>query len=600
MSNMSIQSILYGYRNYRHHRHLTLAPVALALLIGLALLVQAASAFEPSPNKQSLNTDKFHYSSFTDAAPHAMGTVLPGAMLVGHVTGQQGSRFRDPISLTLTMGSTEINYPSQNTDASGYFTVSVDGLPSGTYSYRAKGPRYLANAGSVTLSGAPITQLEIGSTRIGDADNNNVVDMVDYSIFLAAFGALCGDPAYDQRVDFDDNCTINAADYTTLNSAFGRLGAPPDSPVPSPNGDAYLQFQPGIAGNCVAPPNGGTVYVGCRFVLDLMLNMNSIPGGIGQQSSLTFTNALIQNARVSTISSACTITSTITPDNTEFGATMRPFVCNALVTCAFNAMNFDPGTIWFPSAFLDAGPLPSGTFRVAQVGLCVLSPGQAKLHWQFSPPSQRNRHTAIVDVNGNMVQDQALFTDFVFNVIDPNATSTPVATSTPTITPVSTPGIRGHVNWDGRDSQPDPAQMLPISLTMRLTTGGPYIDYILQTTDASGIFTVSAAGVPAGTYNWRTKGPQFLANSGTITLTGDPVTLLEVGLMRTGDVNDDNVVNINDFNLLRGSFAYSCGQANYDDRADLTGDCVVNVQDFNLLKRNFALSGAPPLNPRHP
>ena len=52
------------------------------------------------------------------------------------------------------MGGTVIDYPTQNTDASGYFTVSVDGLASGTYNYRVKGPKFLAKAGTVTLNGA--------------------------------------------------------------------------------------------------------------------------------------------------------------------------------------------------------------------------------------------------------------------------------------------------------------------------------------------------------------------------------------------------------------------------------------------------------------
>src|SRR5438105_15647655 len=34
--------------------------------------------------------------------------------------------------------------------------------------------------------------------------------------------------------------------------------------------DAYMEFVPGAAGTCPAPPNGGTTQVGCTFDLDLM------------------------------------------------------------------------------------------------------------------------------------------------------------------------------------------------------------------------------------------------------------------------------------------------------------------------------------------
>src|SRR5205085_12669882 len=83
--------------------------------------------------------------------------------------------------------------------------------------------------------------------------------------------------------------------------------------------------------------------------------------------------------------------------------------------------------------------------RVAQTGWCAVAPGQAVLHWQFSPPSARDRHTAIVDADGNMVQDQALFTDYVINIDPcPSCTETPTGTpptltSTPTITRTFTP-----------------------------------------------------------------------------------------------------------------------------------------------------------------
>src|SRR5437868_1964684 len=94
------------------------------------------------------------------------GRPVGGPMLVGHVTWQTipqpNSRSVQPITITLTMGPTEINYPAQSTDVSGFFTVPVSGLANGIYNWRAKGPKYLANIGTVTLTGAPTTQVELG------------------------------------------------------------------------------------------------------------------------------------------------------------------------------------------------------------------------------------------------------------------------------------------------------------------------------------------------------------------------------------------------------------------------------------------------------
>ena len=70
---------------------------------------------------------------------------------------------------------------------------------------------------------------------------------------------------------------------------------------------------------------------------------------------------------------------------------------------------------------------------------------------------------------------------------------------------------------------------------------------------------------------------------------------VQMGLMRAGDCNNDNVVNLMDFNNLKMILpAKSVGQPGYDDRADFTGDQVVNITDFNLLKNNSGQTGAQP------
>src|SRR5207249_4257786 len=75
-------------------------------------------------------------------------TPSPPPVLAGHVTWQgrpapPGPVQQLPITLTLKLGATEINYPGRNTDASGFFTVSVSSLASGTYDWRVKGPKFL-------------------------------------------------------------------------------------------------------------------------------------------------------------------------------------------------------------------------------------------------------------------------------------------------------------------------------------------------------------------------------------------------------------------------------------------------------------------------
>jgi subtilisin family serine protease len=177
------------------------------------------------------------------------------------------------------------------------------------------------------------------------------------------------------------------------------------------------------------------------------------------------------------------------------------------------------------------------------------------------------------------------------------ATVTPQSTVTPVPTYTPAPGnvLVGHVTWQGRPPQPNALQQLPVSLTLKSSLSEANFSY--RMTDSSGYFTVSVGTLLPGTYNWRVKGPKFLANSGSLVLTGLPSTQQEMGMMRAGDANNDNVVNATDFNIVRSSFGLSFGSPGYDDRADFTGDQVVNASDFNLVRVNFGTGGAPPLRP---
>ena len=166
-------------------------------------------------------------------------------------------------------------------------------------------------------------------------------------------------------------------------------------------------------------------------------------------------------------------------------------------------------------------------------------------------------------------------------------------TPTPVPTAPSPIILVGHVIWQGAPTQPSDRQQQPLTLTLKL--GTTETNYPVQSTDASGNFTVSVAGLPSSTYQWRAKGPRFLANTGQVTLSGQALTGVEMGQMRAGDANNDNLVSTQDFNILKATLGKGCGDPGYDTRADFNNDCLVNTGDFNLLKGNLGLGGSPPL-----
>jgi hypothetical protein len=67
-----------------------------------------------------------------------------------------------------------------------------------------------------------------------------------------------------------------------------------------------------------------------------------------------------------------------------------------------------------------------------------------------------------------------------------------------------------------------------------------------------------------------------------------------LGVQRAGDATNSNIVNTQDFSILRQSFGKSMGDPGYDARADFDNNRVVNLLDFNLVKTNFGQAGAEP------
>jgi len=199
--------------------------------------------------------------------------------------------------------------------------------------------------------------------------------------------------------------------------------------------------------------------------------------------------------------------------------------------------------------------------------------------------------------------------------IIPQGTPTPTPTSptpTPTAptgtpTPTVVPMLVGHVTWQGHAF--GSGQSLPVTLTLRSQGGGPDNEFTSLTTDASGFFTVPVGTLPAGGYNWRTKGPfggantslnstpGYLAVVATLTLSGAPATQVEMGTQPAGDVDGDNTVGLSDFNALRTSFGRLSTDPGYDGRTDYDGNSTIGLADFNLLKANFGLLGAGPIAP---
>lgn len=337
---------------------------------------------------------------------------------------------------------------------------------------------------------------------------------------------------------------------------------------------------PATANSFALLGGGAPAQIRLGSTLKRSLSISAGTGNVltGAQSYLTFTNSILQVADY--LQTGCVVTNTLTPEVVYFDALLQNEVCNSSSPCDLGRLVAPPGSISFSSGWLSSPNCTSGCtsiFPVAYIGLCATNPGNAVVHWQFSPPAPANRDSEIVDNSNTLVQNPALYTDYNMQVV--------------------TGTLVGHVTWQGRPAQPNSLQQLPITASLRLQTGGPDIEYASQNTDASGFFTISLGTLPDGTYSLRVKGPKYQAKTVSVTLSTNTNYNVEIGLQFGGDCNNDNTVNVQDFNILRAAFGTTLGDPGYDDRADFTGNTVIDIRDFDILRARYGTSGSGPIRP---
>ena len=143
-------------------------------------------------------------------------------VLQGHGT-QPGDRWANyPVTITFLDATDQVvDELSVTTNESGY--VSILTPPSGTFDLRIKGEHTLSNLReSVTLPAGGI--VDLGLLREGDANNDNRVSGIDFSLLATAYGASTSSPNWDSRVDFNDDERVSAADFSLLASNYGMQG----------------------------------------------------------------------------------------------------------------------------------------------------------------------------------------------------------------------------------------------------------------------------------------------------------------------------------------------------------------------------------------
>jgi hypothetical protein len=114
-----------------------------------------------------------------------------------------------------------------STNATGYYSFS---LPANTYDVIVEMARYLdAEKTDVSVVAGGTTTLCQVKVLGGDANDDDVINILDLSFIGYRFGACVGDSLYDERADINNDGCINILDLVGAGANFNKT-----SPVPWP------------------------------------------------------------------------------------------------------------------------------------------------------------------------------------------------------------------------------------------------------------------------------------------------------------------------------------------------------------------------------
>jgi hypothetical protein len=167
-----------------------------------------------------------NYSITANFAAAAINATLEGHVNFSGRGTPPNSTWAEPFNVTLFEAgnlSHVLWTGNATTNNTGVFTIS--GLTAGTYDIGIKNWTCLSELNtSVTLTAGNTTVVDFGTTREGDANNDDYVNILDASSLVPCYGSSTGGPSWNEHCDFNRDGHINILDASALASNYGEHG----------------------------------------------------------------------------------------------------------------------------------------------------------------------------------------------------------------------------------------------------------------------------------------------------------------------------------------------------------------------------------------
>jgi len=131
----------------------------------------------------------------------------------------------EPFVVKFFQNGNETPWSPMNAATNNIGVFAITGIIPGTSDISIKNQTCLSEVETnVTLTAGNTTVVDFGTTREGDIDDSDYVDMGDYSAFSTAFNTLPGDDKWDANADLDRSGYIDMGDYSMFSTYFNELG----------------------------------------------------------------------------------------------------------------------------------------------------------------------------------------------------------------------------------------------------------------------------------------------------------------------------------------------------------------------------------------
>jgi hypothetical protein len=136
----------------------------------------------------------------------------------------------ESIAVSLFSASSQVPFLTSVATADGNGQITLQGLTPGTVDIQVKQRQALSRrtGGVVLAQDAAPAAISVLTLSNGDVDNNDQVDIVDFSLLRSAFGSTtpCGGQGVPGQpcADLDASTIVDIVDFSLLRASFGQSG----------------------------------------------------------------------------------------------------------------------------------------------------------------------------------------------------------------------------------------------------------------------------------------------------------------------------------------------------------------------------------------